>query len=197
MAGRARDNRFLGTLLARKDISVSLYETSGGLACLEGSFLSADHLISLRMAVNPRRARVVRAEGGMEMFPCRRCPRALRRVQRLRGLSIGGNSIEEVSRRLGGAAGCIHLRELGRTMMAMAAEALIGYREGFGLMGSRHGDLFQEVRRELVEKHWKGMCVAYPKDEGDVCRECMECPHPCGRGQRRVARQAIAAARTR
>lgn len=176
-----------GVLVGGRNLSVSLYELPRDQARVEGSFLSADHLISLRLIVDLRRARIARAEGGLEAFPCRRCPRAARRIRRLRGVAVGLGSVEEVSRRLGGPSGCVHLRELGRALMVAAAEALIGHREGFGLMGSRHGDLFEEVRRELVEKHWKGQCVAYPVGEGDVCRECLECSHPCGRGQRRRA----------
>lgn len=177
-----------GTLLARRDLSVLLYEQPGGQARLEGSDLSPDHLISLRLVVDPVRARVTAADGEMSLFPCRRCPRALRRVKGLSGLRVGVKSIETVTRRLGGPEGCLHLQALGRLMMETAAEALIGHREGFGLMGSRNGDLFEEFRRELVEKHWKGQCVAYPEGEEDVCRECLECTHPCARGQRRRAK---------
>lgn len=182
-----------GPLLARRDCSASLYEVSGGRARVEASFLSTDHLIWLRLEIDPKRQRVTRAEAGMEVFPCRRCPKALPQARRLRGLRLDAEAVDETSRRLGGAAGCLHLRELGRTAMAMAAEALIGYPEGFGLLGTRNGDLFHEMRRELVERHWKGRCIAYPADEGDVCRECLECTHACGRGERRRARGALRA----
>lgn len=150
-------------LVSRRDIAIGLYELQDGQAYLESTLLDPYHLIRLEIAVDPRERRITWARGELLKAPFPVCPGAGERAQDLVGLTIGRGVMRELARRVGGGAGCVHLRELASETINFAATALVGYEHGLGLLSHAFNELPPERKHELSCAILAGSCRAFPE----------------------------------
>jgi hypothetical protein len=90
----------------------------------------------------------------IDAFPRSECPHAVNPMQDLIGIKIGAGWQAEVRKRIGGALGCTHLRELLAPMATTAMQAMGGVLRSRGAGGPNHG---------------RGTCFA-KSDDGDRAR---------------------------
>ncbi len=71
-------------------------------------------------------------ESAMDAYPQAVCPQAVNPMKELVGVKIGAGWQGEVRKRIGGALGCTHLRELLAPMATTAMQAMGGVLRGRG-----------------------------------------------------------------
>ena len=148
-------------LISKRDITIELFQLENGNAHLEANFLDPYHLIRMEMEVEPNSRKIVKATATMPNSPFRACPVVLKRMSSLRGLVIGKGVMREVAKRVGGALGCVHLRELTLEVINFAATSLIGYDQGLGLMSKAYSQKSDEERFQMSKDMLKGTCRIY------------------------------------
>jgi hypothetical protein len=117
-----------------------------------GRSFAGEHLHNMWLRLTLDDTCTVRnVEAVMDAFPMEGCPGAELQMKKLIGLKIGGGWRAEVQRRIGGALGCTHLREL---LGPMATTALQGINPEL-----RKRDLGRK------SKYQKGSCWAKSDDE--------------------------------
>jgi hypothetical protein len=131
-------------LISKRDITIELFELENGNAHLEANFLDPYHLIRMEMEVDPDNRKIVKATASMP-----------------NSLAIGKGVMREVAKRVGGALGCVHLRELTLEVINFAATALIGYDQGLGLMSKAYSQKSDEERFQMSKDILKGTCRIY------------------------------------
>jgi hypothetical protein len=127
--------------LHTRDITVCGYHRDDGLVDIEahmtdtkthdgthddGSLRPAGeplHDMWLRMTLTPDRE-IIACEAAMDATPYRICPGVAPNFSALAGLRIEGGFIRRAMERVGGAAGCTHLRELLQQMGTVAFQTL-------------------------------------------------------------------------
>lgn len=149
-------------LVAKRNIDISVYEREDGVAYIVGTMLDTGHLIELTIAIDPKERKIVEASCDMSNYPFGICPRAELRVELLVGLRIEKGIMREISKAVGGGAGCVHIRELTSDIINFAATVLIGVDKGFGLFDRDFMSLSENEKYRLSEHHLKGTCQAYP-----------------------------------
>lgn len=117
-----------------------------------GRTFAGEHLHNmwLRLTLDDT-CRVVDVEAVMDAFPMDGCPGGATQMKKLIGLKIDGGWRSEVQRRIGGALGCTHLREL---LAPIATTALQG--------------INPELRKRdpsRKSKYQKGSCWAKSDDD--------------------------------
>ncbi|MCB0831976.1 MAG: DUF2889 domain-containing protein [Bacteroidetes bacterium] len=139
-------------LVSKRDIGIEAFELENGNVMLEATFLDPYHLIRLNIQVDPRTRLIVAAKSEMANHPHSICPSVTEKARLLKDLKIGRGITKEISRRIGGSDGCVHLRELALETVNFAATVMMGYDEGFGLM-SREFNILDENKRYDLSKH--------------------------------------------
>jgi hypothetical protein len=91
-------------------------------------------------------------ESVMDAFPRGVCPHAVDPMQELVGVKIGAGWQAEVRKRIGGALGCTHLRELLAPMATTAMQAM--------------GGVLRSRSDAAQPRHGRGTCFA-KSDDGD------------------------------
>jgi hypothetical protein len=148
-------------LVSKRDIGIEAFELENGNVMLEATFLDPYHLIRLNVQLDPRTRTIVAAKSQMANHPHSACPSVTEKAKLLKGLVIGRGITKEISKRIGGSEGCVHLRELALETVNFAATVMMGYEEGFGLM-SREFNILDEERRFDLSKHiLKNTCHIY------------------------------------
>lgn len=151
-------------LVSKRDISITAFELENGRVLLESLFLDPYHLIRLSLEIDPATRTIMGAHCEMANHPHTVCPRVTDRAQQLVGLVIGRGITKEISRRIGGSEGCVHLRELAFDAVNFGATVMIGYDEGFGLM-SRDFNVLDENRRYDISKGvLRNTCHVYKQE---------------------------------
>jgi hypothetical protein len=89
-------------------------------------------------------------ESAIDAHPWPSCPQAVPPMKELIGIRIGGGWQGEVRKRIGGALGCTHLREVLAPMATTAFQAMGGVLRARGAGGQRQG---------------KGTCFAKSDDD--------------------------------
>jgi hypothetical protein len=148
-------------LVSKRDISITAYELQNGHVMLESAFLDPYHLIRLHLKIDPATRIIVESECEMANHPHSVCPQITDKARTLTGLTVGRGITKEISRRIGGSEGCVHLRELAFDTVNFGATVMIGYDEGFGLM-SRDFNILDEQKRYDLSRHvLKNTCHVY------------------------------------
>jgi hypothetical protein len=78
-------------------------------------------------------------ESSMDAYPRHECPHAVNPMKELVGVKIGAGWQGEVRKRIGGALGCTHLRELLAPMATTSMQAMGGVLRSRGTGGQRQG----------------------------------------------------------
>lgn len=109
------------------DIEAQLTDTkSYGSANRDRGFIEAGepvHGMWLRLTVNDERC-IIACEASSDYTPYAICPTATPNFSRLAGLRIKPGFLKEAARRVGGTAGCTHLRELLQQMATTAYQTI-------------------------------------------------------------------------
>jgi hypothetical protein len=148
-------------LVSKRDIGIDAFELENGNLMLEASLLDPYHLIRLNLHIEPKTKAIVYAKSEYANHPHKGCPFVAVKARLLIGLKIERGITKEVSERIGGSDGCVHLRELALETINFAATALIGYDEGFGLMSRNFNVLDENQRYELSKHLLKNTCYIY------------------------------------
>lgn len=151
-------------LVSKRDISITAFELENGHVLLESLFLDPYHLIRLSLEINPVNKQIVDAFCEMANHPHTICPNVTKRASDLIGLTITRGITKEISRRIGGSAGCVHLRELAFDAINFGATVMIGYDQGFGLMSRDFNILDEDQRYDISKKVLRNTCHVYQDD---------------------------------
>ncbi len=148
-------------LVSKRDIGIEAFELENGNVMLEATFLDPYHLIRLNLQVDPRSRAIVASKSQMANHPHTACPSITEKAKYLVGLTIGRGITKEISKRIGGSEGCVHLRELALETVNFAATVMMGYNEGFGLMSRDFNILDEGKRFDLSKDILKNTCHIY------------------------------------
>ncbi len=154
-------------LVSKRDIGIQAFELADGNLHLEATLLDPYHLIRLEIDIEPKSKTITDAGSTFTNYPHESCFRVADKAASMIGLKVARGITKEISHRIGGCEGCVHLRELALATINFAAATLIGYEEGFGLM-SRDFNIQDEAQRfEISKEVLKNTCYIYQaRDKG-------------------------------
>ncbi|MBI5866959.1 MAG: DUF2889 domain-containing protein [candidate division Zixibacteria bacterium] len=147
-----------GRFVSKRDISIEIFELPDGRMAVYSTFLDPYHLIRLDLTVEPGTKEILAAHAEMANHPHSLCPLVTIKAQALVGLRIGRGVIKEISQRIGGAQGCVHLRELAMEAANFIATALIGYDDGYGVMSRDFNAMPEDERYQVSKERLQGTC---------------------------------------
>lgn len=150
-----------GKLIASRNIAMNVYQADREHGSIDAVFMDPHHLIRLDLGVHLPPRTITRCDVEYVTHPYDVCPSVAERGALLVGLVIGRGIRREVASRLGGVQGCAHLRELATETINLAASALVGYDQGFGLMSASFNRKPPEERHRLSLPVLRGSCAAY------------------------------------
>lgn len=150
-------------LVSRREIGIEIFELENKNALVVARLLDPIHLISLDLEVNPNTRVIVDARCEIPNSPYKICPNVCTKAKELIGVVIQKGVMKEIAKKVGGNEGCIHLRELTSDAANFCATALIGYKEGFGLINPDFNKLSEEERFILTKELLKGTCYPYSR----------------------------------
>ena len=148
-------------LTAQRNFSIELHEAGPDEMILIGTMLDNDHLIKLELGIYLPDEQITRSKLNMIRVPFPVCRDIEPLADRLVGLRIERGVINEVARRIGGGAGCSHIKELATNMVYFAASHLIGRRLGMDLTSADFAYKPPEERFALTKEFLAGSCLAY------------------------------------
>ncbi|MFC2102129.1 DUF2889 domain-containing protein [Bacteroidota bacterium] len=152
-------------LVSKRDIGIQAFELEDGNLHLEATLLDPYHLIRLEIDIDPKIKTIINASSTFTNYPHESCFLVADKATSMIGLKVARGITKEISHRIGGCEGCVHLRELALATINFAAATLIGYEEGFGLM-SRDFNIQDEAQRfEISKEVLKNTCYIY-QDRG-------------------------------
>jgi hypothetical protein len=147
-----------GRFVSKRDISIEIFEQSDGRMAVYSTFLDPYHLIRLDLTVEPGTKEILAAHAEMANHPHSLCPLVTMKALTLVGVKIGRGVIKEISQRIGGGEGCVHLRELAMEAANFIATALIGFDNGYGVMSRQFNAMPEDARYELSKERLRGTC---------------------------------------
>ena len=152
-------------LVSQRDIGIEAFELENGNLMLEATLLDPYHLIRLNLHIDPKTKIIVVAKSEFANHPHKQCPDIAWKAELMVGLKIARGITKQVSHRIGGSEGCVHLRELALETINFAATTLIGYDEGFGLMSRTFNMQNEKERFEISKTLLKNTCYIYKERE--------------------------------
>ena len=159
------NNGIIKRLLSKRDIGIQAFELENGNLMLEATLLDPYHLIRLNIHIEPQTKTIIDAVSEFANHPHSGCPFVATKAKLMIGMKIERGITRAISQRIGGAEGCVHLRELALETINFAAMALIGFDGGFGLM-SREFNILDEARRfEISKPLLQDTCHIYKETE--------------------------------
>ncbi|MBI5864039.1 MAG: AMP-binding protein [Planctomycetes bacterium] len=176
-------------LAAQRDFSVELYEAGADDMLLIGTMLDSEHLIKLELNVFLPDEQITRARLDVIRAPFPVCTAIEGSAERLVGLRIERGVLGEIVRRIGGKAGCSHVKELATNIVYFAASHLVRRRSGVDPWSASYGNRPPEERFALTKGLLRDSCLAYCQttpqglDESVGIRRVGEqhtCPIPIG-----------------
>jgi len=148
-------------LVSKRDIGIEAFELENGFLMLEATFMDPYHLIRLNLQIDPKTKLIEHAMSEYGNHPHKNCPHVAAKATLLVGLKIERGVARNVSERIGGSEGCVHLRELALETINFAATTLIGFDQGFGLMSRSFNILDEESRYNISKDFLKNTCYIY------------------------------------
>lgn len=148
-------------LVSKRDIGISAFELENGNVMLEATFLDPYHLLRLNIQIDPHTRYIVSSKMEMANHPHSACPGVTEKAKLLIGLQVTRGITKEISRRIGGSDGCVHLRELALETINFAATVMVGYDEGFGLMSREFNILDENKRYDISKNILRNTCHIY------------------------------------
>ena len=187
--GRNGTRRSAMKLAAQRNISIDLYESGEEDVVLVGTFLDGEHLIKLEVSVHLPDEQITRSELQMIRSPFPVCREVEQAAERLVGLRIERGVLGEIGRRIGGRAGCSHIRELATSIVHFMAVHLVRKRAGFDPFGEEYAHTPKDEQFSRTRELLKDSCLAFCQTTSAGLDECIgirrvgedhACPIPLG-----------------
>jgi len=148
-------------MAAQRSINFDLFDDGGDDIIVVGTMLDTEHLIKMEMRIHLPDEQIIRASLDMIRAPFPVCTEVESAVQRLVGLRIEPGVLNEISRRVGGNTGCMHIRELGTGIVQFVASALVRSRAGMDIFNDDHTRRPPEEHFKLTKDLLCDSCLAY------------------------------------
>lgn len=160
-------------LAAQRDFSVELYDAGSDNMVLIGTMLDADHLIKLELNVYLPDEQITRSRLDVIRAPFPVCSAIEAAAERLIGLRIERGVVNEIGRRIGGKAGCSHVKELATNIVYFAAAHLVRRRSGVDPWSASYANRPPEERFALTKGLLRDSCLAYCQTTPQGLDECV------------------------
>ena len=176
-------------LTAQRNISIELFEAGRDDVVLVGTLLDQEHLIKLELNIHLPDEQITNSSLSMIRVPFPVCHEVDAIAERLVGLRIERGVLTEIGRRVGGSAGCSHIKELATGIVQYVASYLVGRRSGVQPLSTEYSTRPPEERFRLTKDLLRDSCLAYCQatsqglDESIGIRRLGEqhtCPVPLG-----------------
>jgi len=151
-AGNQRTSKM--KLIGQRNFNIELYEDESDYMLMVGTMLDAYHLIKLELTLYLPDEQITRSRLQMSQVPFPVCQEIEPLADRLVGLRIQRGVVNEIARRVGGHAGCSHIKELAMNLVYFAASNLVGRQ--VDIDGKSTDERF-ELTKELLNDS----CLAY------------------------------------
>lgn len=148
-------------LTAQRNISIDLYEDGDEHLVLVGTFHDSEHLIRLELTIDVTDRQILRSELNMIRSPFPVCSEVEKTAQQLVGLRVERGVLNEIGSRLGGRAGCSHIREIAASIMQFVATYLVRIRAGVRPFDEEFLREPAEDRFRLTRELLQDSCLAY------------------------------------
>ena len=149
-------------LVDKRDIDLEIREEkrTGYLIC-KGTMMDTVHLLTLYLKINPADRKITDAEFEMTNYPFQACPLVESKVKGLKGIVLGRGVIKEISKKVGGQEGCVHLRELAIDLVNKISGVLMTYEPDSKGINSSFHQLPEKERSALSSHILKNTCHIY------------------------------------
>lgn len=148
-------------LSAQRNIGIELYQAADDDLVLIGTMLDNDHLIKLEMTIHVPDEQITRSELDMIRSPFPVCREVESTAERLVGLRIERGVLQEINRRIGGRAGCSHIKELATNIIYFVASFLARRRAGADPFSPDYDRMPSEEQFRLTRGLLRDSCLAY------------------------------------
>ncbi|MHC4127732.1 MAG: AMP-binding protein, partial [Planctomycetota bacterium] len=148
-------------LTAQRNITIELFETGKEDVVLVGTLLDHEHLVKLELTVHLPDEQIIQSRASMIRVPFPVCHEVELIAERLVGLRIERGVLPEIDQRVGGSAGCSHIKELATGIMHFAASYLVGRRTGVDPLRTGYTHTPPEERFRLTKDLLRDSCLAY------------------------------------
>ncbi len=155
--GRSRNMK----LAAQRNISIDLYEDGDEHLVVMGTFHDSEHLIRLELTIGVAERQIMQSDLNMIRSPFPVCSEVERTAQQLVGLRVERGVLNEIGARLGGRAGCSHIREIAAAIMQFVATYLVRVRAGVRPFDEEFLREPAEDRFRLTRELLQDTCLAY------------------------------------
>ena len=148
-------------LTAKRNFGIEVYEAGPDEIVLIGTMLDSHHLVKLEIDVYLPDEQITRSKLDMIQVPFPVCRDLEPVADRLVGLRIERGVLQEISRRVGGRAGCSHVKELATNLVYFAASNLIHRRLGVDPTNLERGQPPPEEWFKMTKELLSDSCLAY------------------------------------
>ncbi|MFQ5489362.1 MAG: AMP-binding protein, partial [Phycisphaerae bacterium] len=148
-------------LAAQRNFNIELYDAGAGNMLLVGTMLDDEHLLKLELNVFLPDEQITRARLDMIRAPFPVCREVEAVADCLVGLRIERGVIHEITRRIGGRAGCSHIKELAANIVYFVASHLVRRRAGVDPLSTDYVFRLPEERFTLTKELLRDSCLAY------------------------------------
>jgi long-subunit acyl-CoA synthetase (AMP-forming) len=148
-------------LTAQRNIGIELFEAGADSLVLVGTMLDSDHLIKLEMTIDLHDEQITRSRIEMIRAPFPVCREVEAVAERLVGLRVQRGVLNEIAIRIGGRAGCSHIKEIATNIIYFAASYVMRRRAGLDLVGVDSAHIPTEEKFRLTRNLLRDSCLAY------------------------------------
>ncbi|MFH1418002.1 MAG: AMP-binding protein [Planctomycetota bacterium] len=148
-------------LAAQRTFDIELYETGADDMLLVGTMLDGAHLVRLELTIHLPDEQITRSKLDIIRSPFPVCHEVESIADRLVGLRIERGVLNEIARRVGGHAGCSHVKELAVSLVYFAASSLIERQLGVDPSVVGYEQKSPEQRFKLTKELLSDSCLAY------------------------------------
>ncbi|MCC7291187.1 MAG: AMP-binding protein [Phycisphaerales bacterium] len=148
-------------LAAQRDFSIELYDAGPDSLVVVGTMLDDEHLIKLELCIDLPNEQITRSTLQMIRAPFPVCCEIEAAAERLVGLRIERGVLSEINRRVGGRAGCSHIKELATNIVYFSASHIVRRRSGLEPTGPSVQRKPPEERFTLTKELLRDSCLAY------------------------------------
>ncbi|MBT1073195.1 DUF2889 domain-containing protein [Pelotalea chapellei] len=136
----------------QRDISYRISSRDDGRIGLRATMNDCYHDIVLDVVVNEETLTIEEISAEFRKCPTTDCPNAVKRLERLTGITIGRGLNKQIAEALGGEEGCGNLRNLllGLLPLAINVKAASGFTD-------------EQAMMDNVRKQMRGTCAGYPR----------------------------------
>ena len=148
-------------LTAQRNISIELFDAGSDHVAVVGTMLDNEHLIKLEIKIYLPDEQIVSSRLNMIRVPFPVCREVENAAERLVGLRIERGVLAEIIRRVGGRAGCSHIKELATNIVYFVASDLVRRRSGLDPMSLEFAQKSPDERFVLTKELLRDTCLAY------------------------------------